>query len=231
MLGMRRWFPLDGNAGGRPGATTEFVVRRADGAVEDVAAHTVGLVVGAGDVFEFRCGSGGGWGDPLDRDPGLVERDVAAGMISAAEAEEVYGVRVGDEAGTERVREAARARRLAGALPAPVPPPDADAPAVVSGRGLSAVPLSPGVEQRGGVAFAEATGTPLAVAPGQWADGCPRTEEPLRPPGAGPALVVRTYLDPGSGRALHVETVPAGTPRAFAVEPGRWTEGAPRRGG
>ena len=231
MLGMRRWFPLDGNAGGRPGATTEFVVRRADGAVEDVAAHTVGLVVGAGDVFEFRCGSGGGWGDPLDRDPGLVERDVDAGMISAAEAEEVYGVRVGDEAGTERVREAARARRLAGALPAPVPPPDADAPAVVSGRGLSAVPLSPGVEQRGGVAFAEATGTPLAVAPGQWADGCPRTEEPLRPPGAGPALVVRTYLDPGSGRALHVETVPAGTPRAFAVEPRRWTEGAPRQKG
>ena len=60
---------------------------------------------------------------------------------------------------------------------------------------------------------------------GPWPDGCPRTEEPLRRPGEGPALVVRTYLDPGSGRALHVETVPAGTPRAFAVEPHRWTRG------
>ena len=34
MFGMRRWLPLEGNGGGLPGATTEFVVRRADGTEE-----------------------------------------------------------------------------------------------------------------------------------------------------------------------------------------------------
>jgi N-methylhydantoinase B len=89
------------------------------------------------------------------------------------------------------------------------------------------VPLAPGVAQRGAVAVAEATGAVLAVAPGQWADGCPRLEAPFRPPGTGPDLVVRTYLDPVSGRALHVETVPAGGGRSFSAEPRRWTD-APR---
>ncbi len=226
MLGMRRWFPLDGNAGGRPGATTEFVVRRADGAVEEIAAHAVGVVVGPDDVFEFRCGSGGGWGDPLDREPALVAADVADGLITTEEAWEVYGVRVGDDGATDACRAAARAGRLACALPPVVAPPSPRDSAVARALEQPATPLSPGVVQRGAVAFAEASGAPLAVAPGHWADGCPRTEVALRRPGQGPDIVIRTYLDPGTGQALHVETVPAGTARAFAVEPERWTAAA-----
>jgi len=219
MLGSRRWFPLDGNAGGSPGSTTEFVVQRASGAVEEVPAHAVGVVVGEGDVFEFRCGSGGGWGDPLDRDVERVERDIADGVITAGEAEQVYGVVAGDRAATAACRAARLQARLRAAVPAPSP-----GPAAAGVGDAASLPLAPGVAQRGNVAVAEVSGAVLAVAPGQWADGCPRLEAPFRAPGTGPDLVVRTYLDPVSGRALHVETVPAGWGRSFSCEPRRWTD-------
>jgi len=34
---------------------------------------------------------GGGMGDPMERDPALVARDVADGLVSAAEAKRLYG--------------------------------------------------------------------------------------------------------------------------------------------
>jgi len=39
-----------------------------------------------------RTGGGGGWGDPLARDPALVREDVLEGLISARAARERYGV-------------------------------------------------------------------------------------------------------------------------------------------
>jgi hypothetical protein len=39
----------------------------------------------------------------------------------------------------------------------------------------------------------------------------------------GPDVVFRTYLDPTSGRALHVEAAVGGSPRSFEVSPTRWT--------
>ena len=42
-----------------------------------LAAHAAGVMLGPGETFEFRAGSGGGWGDPLDREPELVRLDVA----------------------------------------------------------------------------------------------------------------------------------------------------------
>jgi N-methylhydantoinase B len=35
---------------------------------------------------------GGGWGDPLERDPERVLRDVREGYVSAEKAHELYGV-------------------------------------------------------------------------------------------------------------------------------------------
>ena len=99
---------------------------------------------------------------------------------------------------------------------------DADVP---SDEDAEPLPLTPGVVQRGAVASAEVSGAPLAIAPAPWTDGCPRIEERLE--GPGPVLVRREYLDPRSGRALHVEVVPEGEPTSFAVEPARWTEAAP----
>ena len=47
-----------------------------------------------GDEIRIDSAGGGGYGDPLERDPRLVVRDVAQGFISPEAAERRYGVRV-----------------------------------------------------------------------------------------------------------------------------------------
>ncbi|HTX07881.1 MAG TPA: hydantoinase B/oxoprolinase family protein [Solirubrobacteraceae bacterium] len=48
--------------------------------------------VPAGSVFRYQTAAGGGWGDPLDRDPQRVLRDVRDEYVSQAAAREIYGV-------------------------------------------------------------------------------------------------------------------------------------------
>lgn len=65
----------------------------------------------AGDAQYVRFMGGGGYGDPIDRDPEAVARDVALGLVTPQAARAIYGV-VLDAAGGVRVRATAR-RRLA----------------------------------------------------------------------------------------------------------------------
>ncbi len=51
-----------------------------------------GTALESGDVFEVRIGGGGGYGDPLERAPDLVARDVLLGAVSGAAAMAIYGV-------------------------------------------------------------------------------------------------------------------------------------------
>ena len=74
-----------------------------------------------GDVQYVRFMGGGGYGDPIDRDPALVLRDVLAGLVTAEPAREIYGVvivagSVDGDATRARRRElrAERLGRLAG---------------------------------------------------------------------------------------------------------------------
>jgi N-methylhydantoinase B len=46
----------------------------------------------AGDVLRLQTTGGGGWGDPLQRDPAAVLLDVVQGKVSARSAREDYGV-------------------------------------------------------------------------------------------------------------------------------------------
>ncbi len=77
-----------------------------------------------GDLFRHEVAGGGGWGDPLDRDPALVLRDVRNDFISPHQAREAYGVVLTgdppalDTAATGALREAMRASR--GDRPDPV---------------------------------------------------------------------------------------------------------------
>jgi N-methylhydantoinase B len=50
-----------------------------------------------GDVLFMRVASGGGVGDPLDREPELVRGDVANAIVSRAAARDVYGVVLGSD--------------------------------------------------------------------------------------------------------------------------------------
>jgi N-methylhydantoinase B len=71
------------------------------------------------DILYIRAGSGGGYGDPLERDAGLVRRDVLNGVVSKEAARDIYGVVLGselDSAATERLRALLRKGRLKAAL-------------------------------------------------------------------------------------------------------------------
>jgi N-methylhydantoinase B len=48
------------------------------------------------DVLYMRTENGGGYGDPLEREPDLVARDVKHGLVSRQAAREVYGVVMSD---------------------------------------------------------------------------------------------------------------------------------------
>jgi N-methylhydantoinase B len=61
-----------------------------------------------GEAFVFESGGGGGWGEPLERDPARVAEDVRNEIVSRERAAEVYGVVVSDAG---EVDEAATARR------------------------------------------------------------------------------------------------------------------------
>jgi N-methylhydantoinase B len=92
-----------------------------------------------------------------------------------------------------------------------------------NGKDGAELPLFPGIVQRGSRAVSERSGSTLAVAPAHWTDGCAVLEEPYEGPGPVP-LVLRSYLDPVTGHALHTELVPRGEPRSFAMLPDRWLE-------
>jgi N-methylhydantoinase B len=62
------------------------------------------------DVFEVSWQGGGGFGDPLLRDPEAVRAEVAAGQLPAAVATSIYGVVIAD--GTADLAATAGARRL-----------------------------------------------------------------------------------------------------------------------
>ncbi len=47
-----------------------------------------------GEIVSLRSGGGGGWGEPLKRDPERVLSDVRNGFISAEEAKRTYGIDV-----------------------------------------------------------------------------------------------------------------------------------------
>jgi N-methylhydantoinase B len=68
-------------------------------------------------VFRHVHAGGGGWGDPLERDPAAVLRDVRNEFVSPAKAEADYGVVIDtrtwtvDAAASERRRADLRKRR------------------------------------------------------------------------------------------------------------------------
>ena len=61
--------------------------------------------IGKDDVLYLRLGSGGGYGDPVDRDPEAVAESLLNGRVSRAAAEDIYGAVM--EEGTSNLDEAA----------------------------------------------------------------------------------------------------------------------------
>ncbi len=99
--------------GGSPGAPSENALNP-DGEAEPLPSKLT-MTIRRGEVFRHVLAGGGGWGDPLERDPALVLRDVRNELLSAARAASDYGVVIEDSAvdvvATERLRAELRQRR------------------------------------------------------------------------------------------------------------------------
>jgi N-methylhydantoinase B len=90
VVGMK--YPMPGICGGANGAPNEMIIRYGSDDPFRVA-HTADWVpMQAGDRIMYDYGGGGGWGNPLDRDPEAVLDDVLDEYVSVEGARRDYGV-------------------------------------------------------------------------------------------------------------------------------------------
>jgi N-methylhydantoinase B len=128
-----------GIGGGQPGATNTFSIARSSGAHARLGdgrpplgdadfGNGIEPVTGLfmtrldeDDVVIAQNSGGGGWGDPLSRDPANVLADVRAGAVSFEWAAAGYGVAIQDDAlelaATQRLRAEMRRARTPGEDP------------------------------------------------------------------------------------------------------------------
>ena len=114
-----------GVRGGRAGRPFEVTIDPGGPREREVDALADAEPVRAGEVIRIRTTGGGGWGDPLERDPAAVLRDLHWGKVSGDGARADYGVLVRpvgsgavarfelDDAGTAALRDRLRAERPA----------------------------------------------------------------------------------------------------------------------
>jgi len=82
----RHIHPPKGLFGGKPGAKAQFLVN-------EVQGNPFGLTqLKPGDVVTIDAAGGGGYGNPLERDPEMLETDVREGYVGVEKAREYYGV-------------------------------------------------------------------------------------------------------------------------------------------
>ena len=103
-----RWLTYPwGVNGGEPGMRSTKRLMRADGSEENIPSKCDRIAVEPGDMLYFNTWGGGGWGNPLERDPELVLTDVNRGLVTVEGAKR-YGVVIKagkvDKAATTRLR-------------------------------------------------------------------------------------------------------------------------------
>ncbi|WP_370158899.1 hydantoinase B/oxoprolinase family protein [Salipiger bermudensis] len=109
----RSFFRPWGTDGGRAAGLADMVVNPGTPDARRMGSKDTAILQ-PGDVLEVRSAGGGGRGNPLEREPWRVARDVARGYVSPEAAERDYGVILKDGEVDEAATEAARA-----AMPAP----------------------------------------------------------------------------------------------------------------
>ncbi|OGA22935.1 MAG: hypothetical protein A3H34_01680 [Betaproteobacteria bacterium RIFCSPLOWO2_02_FULL_67_19] len=111
--------PPYGVATGRGGAANRFVVIRHGETIEPspVPGKVGGFALTQGDIVRIETAGGGGYGDPLNRDPARVCYDVSQQYLSGDQARKRYGVVLGtgdalDDEATHAERARLRAARV-----------------------------------------------------------------------------------------------------------------------
>jgi len=93
--------------GGKPGSTYGISVRSPDGSVSKIDGMADNIKVEPDSVIQVITTGGGGWGDPLKREPEKVAYDVECGLVSEGSARDNYGVVLQESDGVWSVDEAA----------------------------------------------------------------------------------------------------------------------------
>lgn len=112
-----RWFvPPWGVNGGEPGTRARKILVKNDGTEIVLGNKLEDYPVEAGEQLRFVTWGGGGWGDPLARDPALLAKELRQGLVTAEGARR-YGVVLVDGAvdadATDGLRAEMRAARPA----------------------------------------------------------------------------------------------------------------------
>ena len=102
--------------GGRAGAPFRVTIDPGGPHERDMEGLTLAEPLRADEVVRIRTTGGGGWGDPLCRDPEAVAQDVRDGKVSPTAAQREYGVILGrsfvvDAVATKTLHERLRAER------------------------------------------------------------------------------------------------------------------------
>ncbi|MGH7303422.1 MAG: hydantoinase B/oxoprolinase family protein, partial [Candidatus Rokuibacteriota bacterium] len=94
VLAEKAVLPPFGVCGGGAGATNRFWVRRNGERVQPspLPGKVSGFPLEPDDVLLMESSGGGGFGDPLEREPARVAADVAEGYVTPEAAEAFYGV-------------------------------------------------------------------------------------------------------------------------------------------
>jgi N-methylhydantoinase B len=113
LFGERGRFAPPGVLGGGEGALNRFRYEQDDGEhAPPLASKMVGINLARGQAVRLETPGGGGYGRPIERDPGAVAEDVRLGYVSVEAARRDYGVALDvggklDETATRTLRSAA----------------------------------------------------------------------------------------------------------------------------
>jgi N-methylhydantoinase B len=121
-IGDRERFGPPGIFGGDDGATAGLVINHQTEQERNIGIFSVNEPANAGESITFWSAGGGGYGDPMDREPAHVVRDVQDDYVSITAAREQYGVVITevdrrllqyeiDQAATDALRKEMRAAR------------------------------------------------------------------------------------------------------------------------
>lgn len=216
--------------GGYPGCNVDYAIFHGvssqagpallDGedALGDRVEHVMfgDFVLAKNEVLYIRFMGGGGYGDPLDRDPTLVMQDVAEGLVCSACAMDVYGVsgtadgRSVDKAATESLRTKIHQQRLHGRRlgPAPGTPREPDGVIRVSEY------LWIREDSAGKVVCCAKCGHELCEASVRWKEHAVMREVPLTAAGhlrsRSDLFHLTEYFCPGCATTLEVEVLQKG---------------------
>ncbi len=102
-------FSSPGIFNAKPARSTRARINPGEAGERDLGSKVGGLRLTRGDCLSWELAGGGGWGDPLTRDPERVRLDVLRGYVSREAARRDYGVAFAadgsvDQAATKRLR-------------------------------------------------------------------------------------------------------------------------------